>query len=119
MREDATRLLDDDRSSLIAFWIGPAQPFIAGARSVRDLWLGSRILSWLTTRAMVPIHRFISDHGPGAFLTPAVEDHLLAEREPAQAGPTDPRLLGWPNRFVAVIKDESAGIAANRLAGES
>ena len=36
----------------IHFSIGPVQDFIAAARTVRDLWSGSYMLSWLTARAM-------------------------------------------------------------------
>jgi CRISPR-associated protein Cmr2 len=103
MSQGASTLLNDDRASLIAFWVGPAQPFIAAAYSVRDLWLGSSILSWLTGRAMGPLLR---DHGPEAFLTPAVKEG-------------DPPLLARPNRYVAVIRDPSGGVEARRLADES
>lgn len=34
-------------SSLLKFQIGPVQDFIAQARSTRDLWSGSYLLSWL------------------------------------------------------------------------
>ncbi|WP_009960617.1 type III-B CRISPR-associated protein Cas10/Cmr2 [Verrucomicrobium spinosum] len=34
--------------ALIKFQIGPVQDFIAAARSTRDLWSGSYLLSWLT-----------------------------------------------------------------------
>lgn len=34
-------------SSLLKFQIGPVQDFIAAARSTRDLWSGSYLLSWL------------------------------------------------------------------------
>jgi CRISPR-associated protein Cmr2 len=99
MKHDAAALLDDNEASVIAFWIGPAQPFIAGARSLRDLFLNSRILSWLTARAMRPIY---DDHGAEAFLTPFVEGDLFGR--------------GWPNRFVAVIRPEPEGSSPEELA---
>ena len=34
-------------SALLKFQIGPVQDFIAAARSTRDLWSGSYLLSWL------------------------------------------------------------------------
>src|SRR5437016_4767991 len=40
--------------SLLKLQIGPVQDFIAQARSTRDLWSGSYLLSWLMAHA---IHR--------------------------------------------------------------
>ena len=37
--------------SLVLFQAGPVQPFIAAARSTRDLWSGSYMLSWLMAAA--------------------------------------------------------------------
>jgi len=34
-------------TSLLKLQIGPVQDFIAQARSTRDLWSGSYLLSWL------------------------------------------------------------------------
>jgi CRISPR-associated protein Cmr2 len=39
-------------SSLLRFQIGPVQDFIAAARSTRDLWSGSYLLSWLVANAV-------------------------------------------------------------------
>ncbi len=39
----------------LSFALGPVQPFIEAARSVRDLWSGSAILSWLAFAAMRPV----------------------------------------------------------------
>ena len=36
--------------------VGPVQSFISSARSIRDLWSGSAILSWLTFRGMLPFY---------------------------------------------------------------
>src|SRR5208283_1178022 len=38
------RLRGGGDSSLLSFFLGPVQPFIASARSVRDLWSGSFLL---------------------------------------------------------------------------
>jgi CRISPR-associated protein Cmr2 len=39
-------------STLLKLQIGPVQDFIAQARSTRDLWSGSYVLSWLMTCAL-------------------------------------------------------------------
>ena len=39
--------MDFEKPSLIKFQIGPVQDFIAQARSTRDLWSGSYLLSFL------------------------------------------------------------------------
>ena len=38
--------------SLLKLQIGPVQDFIAQARSTRDLWSGSYLLSWLMAHAI-------------------------------------------------------------------
>jgi hypothetical protein len=44
-------------AAFLSFMIGPVQPFIESARTLRDLWSGSYLLSWLTASAMVPNFR--------------------------------------------------------------
>src|SRR5204862_886589 len=41
--------------AFLSFALGPVQPFIEAARTVRDLWTGSMILSWLTFQGMLPV----------------------------------------------------------------
>lgn len=104
-------LLDDPAASLIAFWIGPAQPFIESARSVRDLWAGSYILSRLTAQAMVPI---VESRGTKAFLSPELRDHPLPECR--EASDEERRTACLPNRFLALIVDDPGAAEARRLA---
>jgi CRISPR-associated protein Cmr2 len=40
--------------AMLSFKLGPVQPFIEAARTLRDLWSGSYLLSWLTAHAMKP-----------------------------------------------------------------
>ncbi len=55
------------RPALLLFQLGPVQDFIAQARSTRDLWSGSYLLSWLMAHAM----KAISDRiGPDAIIFP-------------------------------------------------
>ena len=57
------------RPALLLFQLGPVQDFIAQARSTRDLWSGSYLLSWLMGHAM----KAISDQvGPDALIFPNV-----------------------------------------------
>lgn len=46
-------------SALLKFQIGPVQDFIAQARSTRDLWSGSYLLSWLMAAGLAKLVREI------------------------------------------------------------
>ena len=62
--------MDDSGSlkpSLLLFQLGPVQEFIAQARSTRDLWSGSYLLSWLMAHAMKAISDAV---GPDAVIFP-------------------------------------------------
>jgi len=51
--------------ALLSFSLGPVQDFIAAARTTRDLWTGSYLLSWLTAQAMAEVAK----HG-GQIISP-------------------------------------------------
>jgi CRISPR-associated protein Cmr2 len=95
-------------AAFLSFSLGPVQSFIAAARSLRDLWTGSMILSWLTFRAMLPV---IKELGPTALVYPAMRgspflDVWLQEQGIHSIGdpPTEQRRSPClPNRFVAVV----------------
>lgn len=57
------------RVSFLLFQIGPVQDFIAQARSTRDLWCGSYLLSWLTGTAIKAI---TDELGPDHLIFPAL-----------------------------------------------
>lgn len=109
-------------TSLLAFSLGPVQPFIGAARTIRDLWSGSYLLSWLTVRAMLPI---IRKHGTEAIVFPLVRNNPLvlwwteeetdAPREPhtASEGLLSPCL---PNRFLAEVPTDPGGEAGQSMA---
>lgn len=63
-------------NSLLSFSIGPVQTFIESARSVRDLWTGSYLLSWLTYHAMRPV-LIESGKKTDWLVFPAIEQHPL------------------------------------------
>lgn len=60
------------KPALLLFQLGPVQEFIAQARSTRDLWSGSYLLSWLIAHAM----KAVSDQvGPDAIIFPDLRDN--------------------------------------------
>ncbi len=88
-----------DAKALLSFSLGPVQPFIAGARTVRDLWSGSYLLSWLTFQAAGPVRR-----ARGELLFPALDGNPLVELEQGRQPETDQLLTPClPNRFTALV----------------
>lgn len=115
---------DTHGRALLAFALGPVQRFIEAARTVRDLWSGSMILSWLAFRAMRPI---LERFGPTAFVYPALRGIPLVDlwlRE--QLGPDKVPLPGvkqrrapsLPHRFLALVPWGNNGEKAKALAIE-
>ncbi|RMG39813.1 MAG: type III-B CRISPR-associated protein Cas10/Cmr2, partial [Planctomycetota bacterium] len=112
----------DESCAFLTFSLGPVQSFIATARSARDLWTGSMILSWLTFSAARPL---LEELGPTALVYPAlrglpVVDLWLRDlglqdvvAEPEVEALRSPCL---PNRFVAVIPWGSDGELAEQFA---
>ena len=109
-------------AALLSFALAPVQPFIEAARSVRDLWSGSMILSWLTFRGMLPV---IERYGPTALVFPSLRGVPLVDRWlREQVGLTRvPRPLAellrspcLPNRFLAVVPLDSNEKQAQPLA---
>ncbi len=100
----------------LSFALGPVQSFIAAARSVRDLWTGSAILSWLAFRAMRPV---LDRLGPTAFVYPALRGNPSIDlwlRRDAELGDRVPmpdaaarRSPSFPNRFLAIVPDAATG----------
>ncbi len=107
-------------AAFLSFALGPVQPFIAAARSVRDLWSGSALLSWLTFQAMTPV---LEQLGPTAFVYPSLRGAPLADlwlRETGvQNAPSPSRTArkapSLPNRFVAVAPWGANGGYAEKL----
>ncbi len=110
-------------AALLAFAVAPVQPFIEAARSVRDLWSGSMILSWLAFRAMLPL---IEQLGPTALLAPALRGNPLVDlwlRDAQRLGSRVPlpkvelRMTpSLPHRFLALVPCGAEGAAARGLA---
>ena len=109
-------------AAFLSFVIGPVQPFIKAARSVRDLWSGSALLSWLAFQAIKPI---LEQLGPTAFVFPALRgaplmdlwlrrEGRLGERIPSPP-PRSLRAPSLPHRFVAVVPWGENGAVARAL----
>ncbi len=109
--------------ALLAFALGPVQRFIEAARTVRDLWSGSMILSWLAFQAMKPI---LEDLGPTALIYPSLRGIPLVDLWLRNAQglhgqvplpPTELRMTpSLPHRFLALVPWGKDGTAAQGLA---
>ncbi len=108
--------------ALLTVSIGPVQGFIAAARTVRDLWSGSAILSWLTWQAMTPI---VEEFGPWAVVFPALRGNPLTDLWLIRKGlakclpmpEADARKSpSFPNRFLAIVPCGTDGAEARNVA---
>ncbi|MBQ7188478.1 MAG: type III-B CRISPR-associated protein Cas10/Cmr2, partial [Kiritimatiellae bacterium] len=137
---------DRGKMDLILFQFGPVQEFIAQARSTRDLWSGSYLLSWLSAHAMKAV---TDEVGPDAMIFPSLRgngifDALHRETVYAQKWKSGDekfettwkrlqdekgdKLMDWllnptlPNRFFAIVPsgkgEELAKKAATALRDE-
>ena len=105
---EGTRCSDEPRSALepafLLFQVSPVQDFIAQARSTRDLWSGSYLLSWLTMHAI----KAVADQcGPDAIIFPSLKGQPLYDFLETRLGchphETDILVPGIPNRFLALV----------------
>ena len=95
------KLPDSQEPWLFKFSIGPVQRFIGEARTGRDLWTGSFLLSDLIFHAMVPV---IERYGPDCVVYPDLRgnprvDCWLFEKDLE----TLPELCRSPSTFAAVL----------------
>ena len=109
--------------AILSVTLGPVQSFIETARSVRDLWSGSALLSWLIFQGIRPILR---DLGPTVMVFPALRGNSLTDLwlrsiprlenlipEPSGQARRSPSL---PNRFVALVPNGKDGTTASAFA---
>lgn len=92
--------------ALIKFQVGPVQPFIEGAKTVRDLWTGSYLLSWLVAHAMKPVFDM-----RGEVVAPDIRDSPLAVfvRDGTLPAERERRTVPTlPNYFVARVPADAA-----------
>lgn len=111
---------EDLRPRLLLFSIGPVQDFIAAARSTRDLWSGSYLLSYLVSTVLGTIAKEV---GPDQVMFPNLLDQPLIDHHLCEGifdqvkfgqdfisvglgDTTDPQKLltpSLPNRFLALL----------------
>lgn len=83
--------------SLVLFSLGPVQSFISTAVSLKDLWSGSFILSWLTFKA---IEFVVGKYSTEALISPKLTRYPILNKQT----PDDQKLSPcFPNRFMAFI----------------
>lgn len=102
----------DWNPAFLSFHLGPVQGFIAAARTLRDLWSGSYLLSHLVWEAMTPV---IEHLGPQCILYPYLRgtprmDHWLRRNHVLDLPEDETALLSpvYPNRFLALVPGASA-----------
>lgn len=117
--------MKNQERAFLSFALGPVQPFIEAARSVRDLWCGSYILAWLTYQAMEPIRKRAQATGGRdalEFVFPSLEGHPWETQEQSISTEVDMQFPGdtssekstsdfldqllspcLPNRFLAIV----------------
>ncbi|MCY4223882.1 MAG: type III-B CRISPR-associated protein Cas10/Cmr2 [Bacteroidetes bacterium] len=96
--------------AILSVSLGPVQAFIQASRSLRDLWSGSTILSWLIFQGILPV---LQNLGPTVMVYPALRGNSLVDLWlrrysgleklidlPSRVSRQSPSL---PNRFVALI----------------
>jgi len=93
-----------DSKALIGFSLGPVQSFIAQARTVRDLWTGSYLVSWLTAHAAKA-----AIEAGAEIVWPSIENNPLFQFLCSKGAPADKSELlyaGIPNNFIAEADDK-------------
>ncbi len=107
--------------ALLSIVLGPVQPFIAAGRSLRDLWTGSVLLSWIAFQGIEPI---LERYGPTAMVFPVLRGNPLMDRWLRQQGVPDVpetatemrRVPGLPHRLLAAVPWGAGGAEARVLA---
>lgn len=95
-------------NALLSFKLGPVQPFIEAARTLRDLWSGSYLLSWLTAHGIKALHG-----QPGVkWITPDTvleANPLLRAVIRGETGNPAATLACLPHTFAAEVPTAEAG----------
>ena len=128
MNEPPTIAIGDGSKSLLLVQVGPVQEFIAQARSIRDLWSGSYLLSWLVAHAIAAIIRegiiakedvvlpFVDDGTEGSPLIAALLDNQIPIDSEKVLTPN------LPNRCLLLVptdrETECARIARDAIVSE-
>lgn len=81
-----------DKPALLLVSIGPVQEFITEACKMRDLWVGSYLLSMVTSEAMLPI---LEKYGHEAIIMPYIADSKMKLT-----------YATLPNHFIAIVPQD-------------
>ena len=105
---------------ILLFQLGPVQDFIAQARSTRDLWSGSYMLSWLVAHAIHAILETFNLQDEDIVMPSLANNPLiLALRDPhADVDLSKVLVPNLPNRILAILP-EGKGLEAGRLAQQA
>ncbi|ASJ16075.1 hypothetical protein A3L04_02765 [Thermococcus chitonophagus] len=88
-------------ATLVRFKLSPVQGFIGNARTERDLWAGSHILSFLTYLA---ISRLWRKFGPNAIIVPHLRGQPFFEHELKILKERDKLdIANMPNKVLAIV----------------
>jgi len=120
------------RPAFLKFQLGPVQDFIAAARSIRDLWSGSYLLSWLMAAGMKALS---AEVGPDAVIFPNLRGQPLFDLHCREDLWSKVRIgsqtvwesLDWedralltpnlPNVFLAVVPADQAAKLGRKITG--
>ncbi len=91
------------QQSILSFIVGSPQSFIEPSRTLRDLWSGSYIVSWIASKSMSYVLEELRD--ASAFISPHLDEKsdLFAA---VQGKPTRNKLStlpSVPNKFAAIV----------------
>ncbi|MBP7824949.1 MAG: type III-B CRISPR-associated protein Cas10/Cmr2 [Verrucomicrobia bacterium] len=119
------------RPAFLKFQLGPVQEFIAASRSIRDLWSGSYLLSWLMAAGL---KAFSQKAGPDAVIFPNLQRQPLFDLHWRRELWDQVRIsndqtvwesLGWketdlltpnlPNVFLAIVSADQATALAKTV----
>jgi len=103
--------------------IGPVQSFIATARKLQDLWMGSFILSYLTwTGIKVVVQKYGPDAVifPDLYKQPLVDHWLEKEKGVMTIGYKEGDLVlpSLPNRFLVIVPNDRVSEFGNAVESE-
>lgn len=89
---------------LVRFKLSPVQGFIANARTERDLWAGSHILSLLTYLAISQIWH---NYGPHSVIFPHLRGQPFFEHELGEFVSKEKLMIGnMPNKVLAMVPED-------------
>ncbi|NJE01394.1 type III-B CRISPR-associated protein Cas10/Cmr2 [Thermococcus sp. JdF3] len=112
-RLDVYAVLRAGGAKLVRFKLSPVQGFIGNARSERDLWAGSHMLSLLTYLAVSKLWRAA---GPNALIFPHLRGQPFFEHEIGELKKKDSLdVANMPNKVLAIVPWD---VDVEKLAGE-